>query len=230
MNKLYFQTLLVGSIIGLCSIFTPKIITAQTMNWQAFTGEQAHIISLQASFEDGFQLAVNYGYKLNTPLPILLNVGVALPAGEIALDDYKIRFGAQTEFLRLGDFATTFKAQGIVRHLSNPLGDYLSISSELGITAGVYRPTWFLAGEITYDKALFTNIRHSEQLKQIAFTPPQDGWYSSTGGNFLYGLQGGYSFTGLDLNARFGWVSTEDWKSTPFYLPLYLALGANVRF
>lgn len=217
---------LVISILALCSTRSH----AQINNWRAWQGEQAHIISVQFGIDYGFVLGVGYAYKLNTMLPILLNVDVSMPFGETMLDDYKIRIGGQAELVRLGDFSTTFKAQGIVRRLSNIAANYLNIGSEFGIIAGIYRPTWFAAGEFTYDKTLLTNIQHSEIARKNSFHNPRDGWYSSSGGNFLYGIQGGYSFLGLDVNARLGAILTEDFKGTPLYFPFYGVLGMNVRF
>ncbi len=217
---------LIASILVICS----NRSNAQINNWRAWQGEQAYIVSLQFAFDYGFGIGVGYAYKLNTVLPILLNIDVSTQFGEKILDDYKIRIGGQAELVRLGDFSTTFKAQGIVRRLSNHYAQYLNIGSELGIIAGFYRPTWFMVGEFTYDKTLFTNVQHSETAKQNSFHQPRDGWYASSGGNFLYGIQGGYSFPAIDVNARLGGISTEDFKGAPLYLPLYGVLGMNVRF
>jgi hypothetical protein len=218
--------LLAASILALSS----NRSHAQPTNWRSWQGEQAHIISVQFGLDFGFVLGVGYAYKLNTSLPILLNVDVSMPFGETLLDDYKIRIGGQAELVRLGDFSTTIKAQCVVRRLDNLGGKYLNLGSELGIIAGFYRSTWFVAGEFTYDKTLLTNIQHSEDAKKNSFHQPQDGWYSSLGGNFLYGIQGGYSFSTLDLNARLGAILTEDFKGTPMYIPFYGTLGMNVRF
>jgi hypothetical protein len=218
--------LLAASILALCSHRSH----AQITNWRAWQGEQAHIVSVQFGLDFGFVLGVGYAYKPNTTLPILLNADITMPFGETILDDYKIRIGGQVELVRLGDFSTTFKAQGVMRRLDNVGGQYLNVGSELGVIAGVYRPTWFVAGEFTFDKTLLTNIQHNENAKKNSFQPPKDGWYSSSGGNFLYGIQGGYSFPTLDMNARFGAVLTEDFRGTPIVLPIYGTLGMNIRF
>ncbi len=222
-------TIFIAVIVSMFALGSTRS-NAQINNWRAWQGEQAHILSVQFGLDFSVVVGVGYAYKLNTTLPILLNVDISMPFGEMLLDDYKIRMGGQAELVRLGDFSTTIKAQGIVRRLNNAAGQYLNVGSEIAIIAGLYRPTWFVAGEFTYDKAWLTNLQQSESTRKNSFHQPQDGWYSSSGGNFLYGIQGGYSFPTIDLNARLGAILTEDFKGKPLYLPFYGVLGMNVRF
>jgi hypothetical protein len=90
---------------------------------------------------------------------------------------------------------------------------------------GYYKPKWFVAGEVGFDKAIVTYFKHSETFKETIFTDVKDGWYEpSTGGNFLYGIQTGYSFNKSDITLNIGMVTTQDFKTTPL-IPYYLMLG-----
>ncbi len=93
---------------------------------------------------------------------------------------------------------------------------------------GYYKPKWFVAGEVGFDKAIVTHFKHSENFIND-FPNTQDGWYEpSTGGNFHYGIQTGYSFKNSDLTLTIGNFITQDFKTTPL-IPYYFKLGYNYR-
>ncbi|HEY0680196.1 MAG TPA: hypothetical protein VGD17_18050, partial [Chitinophagaceae bacterium] len=72
-----------------------------------------------------------------------------------------------------------------------------------------------------------THIKHSSLMKQ--YNPDvQTGWYIPTGGNFFYGLQGGYSFGRNDLFAKVGKTVTQDLK-TRAMVPYYFQVGWNLK-
>ena len=58
----------------------------------------------------------------------------------------------------------------------------------------------------------------------------QDGWYEpATGGDFYYGLQGGFSMKKADITLKSGKILQQDFKSQPL-LPFYGQLGLNFKF
>ena len=92
---------------------------------------------------------------------------------------------------------------------------------------GYYKPKWFVAVEVGFDKAIVTHFKHSENFRNN-FPDVQDGWYAPTGGNFHYGIQTGYSFKNSDLTLTIGNFITQDFKTTPL-IPYYFKLGYNYR-
>jgi hypothetical protein len=102
-----------------------------------------------------------------------------------------------------------------------------NFGSEFSATAGWYAHKWFAAGEFGFDKAITTHLKHSELMKE--YNPSvQSGWYIPNGGNFIYGLQAGYTFNRNDLYAKFGKTRAEDLKSTSM-IPFYFQLGLSRR-
>jgi hypothetical protein len=94
---------------------------------------------------------------------------------------------------------------------------------------GYYRPKWFAAGEAGFDKAIVTDLKHTSAYKE-QYPGVVDGWYEpSTGGNFYFGLQAGYSLKKHDIYIKAGKTLTEDFKSKPT-IPFYAQLGYNFKF
>jgi hypothetical protein len=84
------------------------------------------------------------------------------------------------------------------------------------------------AAEFGFDKAITTQVKHSALTKE-RFPEAKDGWYVPTGGNFFYGIQGGYSFESYDINLKIGKTVTQDLKTTAM-IPFYFQLGLNRKF
>lgn len=89
-------------------------------------------------------------------------------------------------------------------------------------------PTWHLAGELGFDKAITTQIKHGSLMKEY-YPGIQDGWYIPTGGNFFYGIQSGIAFKNTDTCLKAGKTVTQDFKNTAT-LPFYFQLGVNRKF
>ena len=59
-----------------------------------------------------------------------------------------------------------------------------NFGSDLSSTIGYYKPKWFVATEVGFDKAIVTHFKHSDLFKEH-FPDVKDGWYEpATGGNF----------------------------------------------
>ena len=102
----------------------------------------------------------------------------------------------------------------------------LNFGSEFSGTLGYYRHSWFAAAQVGFDKAIVTQFKNSE-LYAENYTDVQNGWYQpATGGNFFYGIQGGFSFGNFDVTAKAGKVIEQDFKTTPL-IPFYGQLGLN---
>ncbi|HEX9703902.1 MAG TPA: hypothetical protein VGA20_01485 [Gemmatimonadales bacterium] len=94
--------------------------------------------------------------------------------------------------------------------------------------AGVYRRSWFLAGEFGFDKAVITHIAHTDWYRTHFYPEAKDGWYLNAGGTFHYAVTGGVAFGRTELAVRAGRLRTEDFNDlTP---PMYAGVGVGFRF
>jgi len=201
---------------------------AQTINWNSLNATK-HIIGLGIGMDYSLAYSVGYVYKLNSKMPIVLNANFSIPAGENLLDDFKAKIGGQFLLLNKSNFKGSITLNGIYRRYENSLVRLQNFGSEMKGVYGYYKPKWFVAGEFGFDKAIVTHFKHSQVFKETIYEDVKDGWYEpATGGNFLYGIQTGYSFMKSDLMLNIGKITTQDFKTTPL-IPYYLMLGFNYR-
>lgn len=222
MKKAVFVVLL----LTLNSLY--NTVLSQTLNWNALDNTK-HIINANFGLDHSVSYGVGYGYKINTKLPIVLNANFLFPAGEITLDDFKTKVGAQICLLNKSNFVGSISILGIYRKYQTQLVRLQNFGSDIKGTFGFYKSKWFTSAEIGFDKAIVTHFKHTQKYKDEIYADVVDGWYEpATGGNFYYGLQGGYSFKKIDITLNLGKVISQDFKTSPF-LPYYLNLGINYR-
>lgn len=210
------------------TFFIQIIGYSQTINWNNLKKEQTHIINTNIGWDYSINYGVGYGYQIKSELPIVLNIEFSVPSGNNLLDDVKSKIGGQIRVFQLNNFTFITKIQGIFRRYENPSVRLVNFGSDMSGTIGYYKPKWYIATEIGFDKAIITHFKHS-QLAKDNFPTIQDGWYEpSTGGNFYYGLQTGFSFKKHDIYLKIGKVLTQDFKTTPL-IPYYAQLGYNIK-
>lgn len=215
-------------ILSVLMLFSFLKSNGQTVNWNTIENTN-HIINVGVSWDYSLSYSAGYGYKFNTKFPILVNGNFSIPFGHNLLDDFKIKIGGQILILDNSNFKTSISLNGIYRRYENPLVRLQNFGSELIGTFGYYKPKWFIAGEIGFDKAIVTHFKHSQSFNDNIYENVKDGWYEpATGGNFLYGFQTGISFESTDLILTVGKVITQDFRSTPL-IPFYLTLGFNYK-
>lgn len=210
------------------TFFIQIIGYSQTINWNNLKKEQTHIINTNIGWDYSINYGVGYGYQIKSELPIVLNIEFSVPSGNNLLDDVKTKIGGQIRVFQLNNFTFITKIQGIFRRYENPSVRLVNFGSDMSGTIGYYKPKWYIATEIGFDKAIITHFKHSQLVKDN-FPTIQDGWYEpSTGGNFYYGLQTGFSFKKHDIYLKIGKVLTQDFKTTPL-IPYYAQLGYNIK-
>lgn len=209
-------------------LIIPNICSAQQINWRNFNRNQRHIANANIGFDYGFVAGVGYGQLLKTKLPVVLNVEYSAPFGNKIFDDFKTKLGGQTEILKLNNFSVSVKAYGIFRRYENDLVKITNFGSEFSSNFGYYKANWYLAGEFGFDKAISTQIKNTDKMKNV-YPNIQDGWYLPTGGNFFYGIVSGYSLKSSDIYIKIGKRITQDFKIAPA-IPVYLQVGFNKRF
>jgi hypothetical protein len=124
------------------------------------------LINLNVGFDYGATIGIGYGHKLNTKLPLVLNMEYSFPAGQKLFDDFKTKLGGQAEVLRLNNFSTTLKAYGIFRRYESESARLINFGSEFSSLFGYYKPTWYVAGELGFDKAITTHVKHGAIMKE----------------------------------------------------------------
>ncbi|WP_281231505.1 hypothetical protein [Flavobacterium gelatinilyticum] len=215
-------------ITFLLSLFTSHHSQAQTLNWENLKKEEKHILNINAGWDYSFVYGLSYGYHLNSKIPIVLESSISFASGEVIFDDFKTKIGGQINVYKIDNFRFNAAIHGIYRRYGNPLVTLQNFGADASTTIGYYKPKWFLAGEFGFDKAIVTHFEHTRIYKEV-FPEVRNGWYEpTTGGNFNFGIQGGYSFRKSDLILRAGKVITEDFKTAPL-IPFYLQLGYNCK-
>ncbi len=205
-----------------------KQMSAQVINWGNTKSSRPHWIHAQTGLEHGLVFGAGYAQRLKSRLPIVLGTEFSTASGENLLDDFKVKIGGQVRLYRAGNVQFSARLQGVFRRNENTLVRLLNFGSDIAGVAGYYREHWFAAGEAGFDKAIVTHFKHSEEYKKI-YPEVQDGWFEpATGGNFYYGIQGGYSFRNIDITLRAGRMLTQDFKTKPL-VPYYGSIGVNLK-
>ncbi|MGE0636752.1 MAG: hypothetical protein AB7G44_01860 [Bacteroidia bacterium] len=223
MKTLIKHLLLTALTLYICSA------NAQTINWASLKEENKHIVNINAGMEHGVVFGLGYGYKFKTKLfPIVANLEYSFPSGNKIVDDFKTKIGVQVRWIEFHNFQFSTKIHCVFRRYENNFVRLVNFGSDFSGAVGYYRPKWFVAGEVGFDKAIITHFKHSEMYKG-QYSGVLDGWYEpATGGNFYYGMQAGFSFKRHDIYLRAGKILTQDFKTAPT-IPFYGQLGYNLK-
>lgn len=211
----------------IAAILIASQATAQNINWRTFTKDQQHVVNLHTGLNYAFVAGIGYGYKLNVKkFPVLMNAEYSAPFGKKPFDDFKAKLGGHVEVVNVSNFSVTVGVHGLYRRYESRLARLAGFGSEFSASFGYYEAKWYAAGEISFDKAIITHIKHSSIVKENY--PAQDGWYMPTAGNFSYGIRTGLSIKNKDLYLKAGKTISQDFKTSPT-IPYYCMVGVNMR-
>ena len=127
---------------------------AQTHNWAGAPGDYRHMLRISAGLEHGAVIGIGYGYKADIgSIPMILNAQYSMPMGGEFADDFKISTGAQVRWFELGNVQFSTRLNGLFRRYENAHARIANFGCEVGGVLGYYRPHWYLAGEVGFDKA-----------------------------------------------------------------------------
>ena len=201
---------------------------AQTVNWSRLDSTK-HILSATLNADYSISPSLGYAYKLNSAMPIILSANISIPVGEKFLDDFKTEMGGQVNVFNKTNFIGSVSALGIYRRYQTSLVTLQNVGCDVKGTFGYYRSRWFTGVEVGFDKAIVTHFEHTQKYRDEIYADVVDGWYKpSTGGNFYFGIQAGYSMDRIDLTLNMGKVVTQNFKSG-LLLPFYFNLGVNYK-
>lgn len=202
---------------------------AQNINWRSMGEEQRNVVQMNVGYDFGATAQVGYARSFTVIRPVIVGLDYSFPMGSTLTDDFKVRLGGQVEVVEIEGFSATIKIFSIFRRYQMPLVRIVSFGSDFGLLAGYYASTWYAAGEVGFDKATATQLKHSDTMK-ANFPGIRDGWYVPTGGNWYYGIQGGKTIgETLEVSLRLGATNAQD-DDENAAIPLYLQLGLGVRF
>lgn len=204
-------------------------ISGQQINWGSLHPQDKHIINASLGAEYGVVYGLAYGYQIkNNVFPMIAGLEVSVPSGEHLLDDFKTKIGGRIRLVEVGHIGLSTSLYGVFRRTENEFVRLLNFGSDFSGAIGYYRSKWFVSGEFGFDKAIVTEYKHKEAYLD-QFPGVVDGWYEpTTGGNFYYGLEAGYSFSSWDLFVKAGQLVTQTWKTSPL-LPYYGKVGVTVH-
>jgi len=203
---------------------------SQNINWRSLREDQQNLVQVSFGYDYGVTTQLSYSRSLVIIKPVLLGFDYSFPMGKDLTDDFKVRLGAQVEIVEAGGFSATLKIMSNFRRYENDMVKIASFGSDFAAVAGYYRPTWYAAGELGFDKSVTSYLKHSDIMRKYVFAGVQDGWYIPSGGNYYYGIQAGKTLGGgFDLSLRVGATTAED-NDKDAVLPYYLQLGLGVRF
>jgi hypothetical protein len=157
-----------------------------------------------------------------------LSAEAGVVAGEADLRDFRTRVTAQVQLARVGRVRIGGRASFITRGTENRIFRAVNMGAALSGTAGLYGQRWFAAGEVGFDKALVTHLRHSDEYRALHFATAQDGWYLDNGGTWGLGALMGRTLGRHELVVRVGVSRTQAWD-TPS-IPGYAVIGWGVSF
>lgn len=201
--------------------------SAQTLNWASLQKKQKHLANVNVGLEYGVSAGIAYGYQLKTALPIVLGLEYTMPSGKNIGDDFKTKLGGQIRWFKLSDFNFNTRIQGVFRRFESNYVTLTNFGADVSGTLGYYKPRWFVAGEVGFDKAIVTHFKHSDLMNDNFVA--KNGWYMpATGGNFYYGLQTGFSWKSHDVTLKIGKVVNQDFRTEPL-LPLYAQVGYTLK-
>jgi hypothetical protein len=211
-------------VIFLLVAFQFSFLQAQTINWNA-NDKSKNLLQVSVGADHATIYGIGYGHKLNTKLPIILATTVTVPFGEKLVDDFKVKIGGQSAIYKYKSFFGAVSLQSIYRRYATEYVVIQNFGSDVKGTFGYYKPKWFTALEVGFDKAIVSHFKHTQRYRDEVYNDVTDGWYQpSTGGNFYYGLQSGINFNKNQVAFTFGKLITQDFRTNP-RIPLYLSLG-----
>ncbi len=201
--------------------------SAQELNLGATSTARPNIVVARTGMEHALMTEVGYRRVLEWgDRQLFVGGDVAFPWGGVDLRDYRVRASAGLPFVDGQHWKLAGWLSPTVRGTRDAASDMTALGADLRVTAGHYARGWFVAAELGVDWVAATHVRISDAYRNRAYAGAQDGWYGAPGGTVYTGLQGGLSFSALDVVLRAGLPRTTTLGAQS--VPAYLTLGVNV--
>jgi len=205
------------------------VAKSQSINWSATDTSSNHLVYLNFGYEYGVVTQIGYAHKLKKEWPLLAQIDFSRPMGGDIFDDFKIRSGFQLKAYSYNNFSIITRLYANYRAHQSTFVGMKSWGSEASAALGYYSSKWIVELEVGFDKAIITQLDHSDAYKENYGTV-LDSWYIPAGGNWFYGIKTGRTF-GKDLTVSLELGRTNAQGShTNALIPLYLKIGVLKPF
>jgi len=213
-----------GAAVAAVAVSAPA--SAQELNFGAIQPGQHHVLHVGAGFEDAAVTSLGYSYLLPWRRGTVAFT-TALDLVPVQPGDWRLRTGASAPLAAWGGWMVGGTALGIARGASNYVNSMTNVGVAASAWAGFHSRRWFVAADAGVDWAAATYIEHTDRYRRLVYADARDGWYSSTGATFVYGVTLGWSFTDVDLVLRAG--QRTDVRLDTWLLPFFATVGVNIR-
>ncbi|MCR9252836.1 MAG: hypothetical protein NXI20_20605 [bacterium] len=202
-------------------------LKAQEVNWRALNTESKHLVGLSFNADFTTSYGVSYAYKTKIKQPVLVGAEMQLPFGKKTFDDWKLIINAQTELWHSDNLSLAVKPFLIGRRYESAAAKLYNIGAGGMATFGFTRANWGIATEIGVDHSFASRITNGN-LKEY-YPEIQDGWYSSTGGNFIFNLKANWEIKQNQLFVKIGKIVGNNFEDNPT-LPFFADISINRLF
>jgi len=215
--------------ILMCIVLSAPIAKGQSINYSNLDSSSNHMSYLNFGYDYGLVLELGYGYKIDMKNPLWIQADISKPMGGDFGDDIKTRLGVSYKAFEYNQFVITAQAYGNYRTHETEFVQMKSFGSEFSGIIGRYGSKWITELEVGFDKAIVTQLNHSDAYKEN-YTGVQDGWYLPTAGNWFYGIRFGRSLgTNSLLSMDIGATNAQG-SDRNALLPRYVKLGFSKTF
>jgi len=200
------------------------ITNGQSINWSTPDTSTNHVTYLNFGYDFGLTTQIGCAYKLKKEWPLWLQLDFSRPMGGDIFDDFKTRAGMQLKALSYGNFAVITKLHANYRAHQSHFVRMKSWGTEASTALGLYSTKWLVELEAGFDKAIITQLSHSEAYKDN-YAGVKDSWYIPAGGNWFYGFKTGRTFgKNLVLSLKIGKTNAQG-SDKDALIPAYLEIG-----
>lgn len=209
---------------------TMLIASEASAQWNvARFGTERNRVYTTFGLDPAFVASVGYGRVvpvLTHDFQLTGEVGVQT-AGDDARD-FRTRIGTQTSLAHWRSLNVSGSATFVSRGTDNSIYRGFNFGADLAGAVGVYRPRWFVAGEMGLDKAIITHVTLSDYYRANFYPGAKSGWYLDAGGTIHDGIAAGLTLGKTELVGRVGRLRTERYHD--MMPPLYASVGLGVGF
>lgn len=210
-------------------LFFAPTATGQSINLSTSDPGSKHMAYLNFGYDYGLVTQFGYGYKIKTSVPLWAAIDFSRPMGGDVFDDLKTRVGVQYKITDFSNFALTARIHANYRAHQNEFVKMKSFGSEFSSLLGWYGSKWIAEAELGFDKAIITQLGHSDIFREN-YSGVRDGWYIPAGGNWFYGFKCGRSIGNNALFSLELGATNAQGSDRNALIPRYLKFGFSKTF
>lgn len=187
-------------------------------------------LGVDAGLESAFIARATYAHRVDLGFfrDTRIFARFTMPFVTPDLGDWSIDGGLRTTPLAWGDLRLALLAGPVLRNSVNDMFSATATGIAVTVLFGYEGPRWGLSAEGGYEQILATNVRHSDEYRELGYAGAKDGWYAISGATARGGLRGGVRFGSFEIVAKAGLESTG--KLNSINPPFYGTLGSSYAF